>query len=223
MASEEPQAATTVCNHWWWRPGWRTDRHFYACHFTLDEQPRLRSLVRQYQDTIAHLPNLDLIPPRWLHVTMQGIGFTDEISTADLAAVTGRLGERLRSMKAPVTTFQRPTIHPEAVVLEAEPPEPLYQLRLAMYETIASVLGPDRFHEQRPEPGRFIPHVSVAYVNGDGPMHPIADAVSSIEPQPVTATLGTASLLVFHRDHRMYEWTQATPLPIGAASGPGCA
>jgi hypothetical protein len=22
-------------------------------------------------------------------------------------------------------------------------------------------------------------------------------------------------LRVFHRDHRMYEWTQATPLPIG--------
>ena len=42
-------------------------------------------------------------------------------------------------------------------------------------------------------------------------------AVSKTDPQPVTATFDTASLLVFHRDHRMYEWTQATPLPIGPA------
>ena len=218
MGPAEPQVEETVRNHWWWRPGWRTGRHVYACHLTLDNQPQLRALVRQNQDAIAHLPNLDLIPARWLHVTMQGIGFTDEISTADLAAVTGRLGERLRIMKAPVATFERPTIHPEAVVLEADPPEPLYQLRLAMYETIASVLGPDKFSEPRPEPGRFKPHVSAAYVNSDGPVKPIADAIRTINPEPVTATFRQASLLVFHRDHHMYEWTNAAPLPIGTES-----
>jgi hypothetical protein len=89
---------TTVRNHWWWRPGWQAGRHFYACHFTLDDQPQLRELVRQYQDAIAHLTNLDLIPARWLHITMHGIGFVDEISTADLAAVTEHLGERLHRL-----------------------------------------------------------------------------------------------------------------------------
>ena len=114
-----------------------------------------------------------------------------------------------------MATFHRPTIGPEAVLLKAEPPEPLYQLRLAMYDAIASVLGPAKFSEARPRPGQFTPHVSAAYINSDGPAQPIADAVSKIDPQPVTATFGTASVLVFHRDHRMYEWTQATPLPIG--------
>ena len=116
MAQVESQVVTTVRNHWWWRPGWRTGRHFYACHLTLDDQPQLRALVRQYQDALAQLPGLDLILARWLHVTMQGIGFTDEISTADLAAVTAGLGERLRAMEAPVATFHRPTIQPEAVL-----------------------------------------------------------------------------------------------------------
>ena len=45
MTSAEPQLVTTVRNHWWWRPGWRTGRHFYACHLTLDDQPQLRELV----------------------------------------------------------------------------------------------------------------------------------------------------------------------------------
>ncbi len=222
MADAEHQVKAKVSNHWGWRPGWRSGRHFYACHFTLNDQPQLRTLVRQYQDAMAHLPNLDLIPSRWLHVTMQGIGFTDEISTDDLVAVTSRLRECLRSMEAPVATFHRPTVRPEAVLLKADPPEPLYQLRLAMYETIASVLGPRKFSEPRPAPGRFKPHVSAAYVNNDGPVKPIADAIMNTNPEPVTVMFKQASLLVFHRDHRMYEWTKATPLPFGATSSPGC-
>ena len=217
MAQADSQVVTTVRNHRWWRPGWRTGRHFYACHLTLDNQPQLRGLVRHYQDALAQLPGLDLIPARWLHITMQGIGFTDEISTADLAAVTAGLAEQLRAVEPPVATFHRLTIRPEAVLLKAEPPESLYRLRLVMYDAVASVLGPAKFSEPRPEPGQFRPHVSGAYVNSDGPAQPIADAVSKTDPQPVTATFDTASLLVFHRDHRMYEWTQATPLPIGPA------
>ena len=217
MTQAEPQIVTTVRNHWWWRPGWRTGRHFYACHLTLEGQPQLRELVRHYQDALAHLPSLDLIPPQWLHITMQGIGFADEISAADLTAVTDRLAEQFRVLEPPVATFHRATIRPEAVLLKAEPPEPLYQLRLAMYDTIAAALGPTKFSEPRPQPGQFTPHVSAAYINSDGPAQPITDAVSKIDPQPVTATFHTASLLVFHRDHRMYEWTQATPLTIGPA------
>ena len=215
-APEDPHRMTMVRSHWWWRPGWRAGRHFYACHFTLEDQPELRGLVRQYQDAMAHLPNLDVIPARWLHVTMQGIGFVDEISTVDLTAVTDCLRKRLRSMKPPMATFYLPTIRPEAVILKAEPPEPLYQLRLAMYEAIASALGPDKFSDTRPGANQFTPHVSAAYVNSDGPLQAIADVVHSTHPQPVTVTLDTASLLVFHRDHRMYEWTQTAPLPIGA-------
>lgn len=217
MTAADPQAVTTVRNHWWWRPGWQAGRHYYACHLTLKDQPQLRELVRQYQDTIAHLPNLDLIPPQWLHITMQGIGFTDQISTDDLAVITEQVTGRLRDMRPPTATFHRVTIRPEAVVLKAEPPQPLYELKQAMYDAIAPVLDPAKFPEPRPEPGRFTPHVTAAYVNNEGPAGPIAKAVSSINPQPVTVTFSAVTLLVFHRDHRMYEWTQATPLPIGPA------
>ena len=202
MATAEPQTVTTVRNHWWWRPGWRPGRHFYACHLTLNNQPQLRTLVKQCQDAITHLPDLDLIPPQWLHITMQGIGFVDEIGEADLAAVTKRIGETLRYSKPPAATFHRPAIRPEAVTFKANTPEPLYQLRLAMHGAIASVLGPAKFHEPMPAPEQFAPHVSAAYVNSDGSAKPIANAIGSIDFQAVTATFDTASLLVFHRDRR---------------------
>jgi 2'-5' RNA ligase len=217
MTAAEPPVVTAIHNHWWWRPGWRAARHFYACHLTLDDQPQLRALVKQYQDALGHLPGLDLIPPQWLHITMQGIGFTDEIGPEDLAAATAAVQERLRDMQLPETTFHRATIRPEAVILKAEPPQPLYHLRMAIYDAIASVLGPDKFSEPRPRPSQFVPHVSAAYVNSDGPAEPTAEAVADLEPQPVAVTFRTISLLEFHRDRQMYEWTQATPLPIGPA------
>ena len=85
-----------------------------------------------------------------------------------------------------------------------------------MHDAIAAVLGPGhKFTEPRPTTGQFRPHVSAAYVNSDGPIKPITDALSNTNPQPVTANIHTAYVLVFHRDHRMYEWTSARPIGIG--------
>ena len=101
--------------------------------------------------------------------------------------------------------------------MKANPPQPLYQLRLALYDAIASALGPAKFIEPRPGPGQFTPHVSAAYVNNDGPAEPIAQAISHLDPEPVTATFRAVSLLEFHRDRRMYESVSAKPLSIGPA------
>ena len=58
-------------------------------------------------------------------------------------------------------------------------------------------------------------HVSVAYINAPGPAQPIVGALQGARPEPVTTALDSASILTFHRDNRMYEWTAATRLPIG--------
>jgi 2'-5' RNA ligase len=211
----ETALPSAVRNHWWWRPGWQTGRHFYACHLTLDDQPRLRELVSIYQQAIDDLPGLDLIPARWLHLTMQGIGFTDEISPAELDDVTGALARELSGIDPPTVNFQYLTVHPEAVYLKARPVEPLYALRAGMHRAVASVLGANRFTERMPDREWFTPHVSIAYVNTDGDAQPIAQALRARAPVPVSVTFAKASLLEFHRDGRMYEWTRATPIDIG--------
>ncbi len=160
------------------------------------------------------MPSLDLIPAQWLHITMQGIGFADEIEPEDLGVVTVAIEERLRHAEPPVATFHSPTIRSEAVYLKADPPRSLYEVRRTVYDAITSVLSTDKFSEPRPGPRQFTPHVSAAYVNSDGPAEPIAQALKAVDPPPVAATFGAISLLEFHRDRRMYEWTKATPLPI---------
>jgi 2'-5' RNA ligase len=205
----------SVRSHWWWRPDWPQGRPLYVCHLTLDDQPELRELIRHYQDALADLGNLDLIPPGSLHLTMQRIGFVDEVSPAELAAVADRIADRLRDVPGPVATFHQPTVREEAVFLKALPAEPIYALRVAVYQSIAAVLDPRALPLAPPGRERYLPHVSVAYVNSDGPAQPVFDALSRVHQPPVTVTFRVAPILTFHRDHQMYRWTSALPLPIG--------
>jgi 2'-5' RNA ligase len=218
MASADAEQPATGRAYWRRRPGWQTGQDFYACFLTLEDQPELRGLVRRYQDAIGRVPGLDPIPPHWLHITMQGIGFADDISPADLAAVTERIGERLRGMRPPAATFGPPTIRATAVYLKADPPEPLFRLRVALHQAVAAAVGPGHFGEAAPAPGKFAPHVSIAYASpgGPAPVQPVAEALRSGTLRAVTATFSTASLLVFRRDRHEYGWTSATRLPIGA-------
>ena len=80
---------------------------------------------------------------------------------------------------------------------------------------LLSLASQDRMHEQPETIAHYRPHVSVAYINAAGPAQPIVSALQSARPGPVTTALGSASVLTFHRDNRMYEWTAATRLPIG--------
>jgi hypothetical protein len=53
-------------------------------------------------------------------------------------------------------------------------------------------------------------HVSVAYISAPGPAQPIASALQNATPEAVTTAIDSASVLTFHRDNRLYEWTAAT-------------
>ncbi|MGC9667946.1 2'-5' RNA ligase family protein [Planosporangium sp. 12N6] len=203
-------------DHWWWRPGWRAERHFYACHFTFDDQPDLQRLVAEYQDPLREIRGLDLIPARWLHLTMQGIGFVDEVEANHVAALAAAAAEKLATVPAPVVTFHRPVIRSEAVYLPAQPADGVHAVRSAVREAISEVLGESGLEGTQSVSG-YRPHVSLAYSNADQPAAPILDALSQVDPEPVTITLRHVDLLEFHRDRRMYEWVSAQPLTIGAA------
>jgi 2'-5' RNA ligase len=211
----ETPLPASVRNHWWWRPGWSAGRHFYACHMTMDDQPQLRDLVADYQQALTNMPGIDLIPPQWLHLTMQGIGFTDEIDADDLAALEHALTAELATIEPPAVQFRYLTVRPEAIYLKAHPAAVLYPLRLKMHDAVLSELGPERFTELAPDRAKFLPHVSIGYINRDGEAEPIAAALSRLTPRTVETTFTKADLLEFHRDNRMYEWISATPVPIG--------
>jgi hypothetical protein len=73
---------------------------------------KLRELAADYQKALTGVPGIDLIPPQWLHLTMQGIGFTDEIDADELAALDHALTAELAAIEPPAAEFRYLTIHP---------------------------------------------------------------------------------------------------------------
>src|ERR1700731_2560495 len=91
-----------MSNHWWWRPGMRPGRRvdtFYVKFNGLAAACELAAAARQ---RLAGVPGLDLVPDEWLHLTVQEVGFSDEVTGTDLAAITAAAGEGLAAL-APVT------------------------------------------------------------------------------------------------------------------------
>lgn len=194
-------------NHWWWRPGWREGRTFYTWHLTLAAQPDVRRLVAHYQAALADVTGLDPIPAQWLHVTMQGLGFTDEVPQADAHAIAHAASELLADIPTPTLVFDRPVIRPEAIAFTPQPASAVHTIRTRIRQAIAQVWGADHVPEN---PDGYQPHLSLAYVNTPGPATAVRSALDTTTTTPATATITTASLITLERTGHLYRWQPFT-------------
>jgi 2'-5' RNA ligase len=205
------QHAQQVRNHWWWRPGWQVGRRFYAFHITFEGQAELYQLIGAYRSALADAPAVTLIPDQWLHLTMQGMGFTDELPPSTATEIA----EKARAILATIAPFEvkfgEIVVADEAIALPAQPPEPVRELRAATREAISQILGDDQVPE---DPDKFRPHVSAAYITADGSSEPYVTAIQSMRPDPVAVRISRVDLIEMHRDHRMYECTVVASLPL---------
>lgn len=109
-------AAGAPSSHWWWRPGWKPGRRFYTFHFTFEHQPAVQQLAAAARERLEGFPALDLVPPRWLHLTTQGVGFTDEVNDVDLAAIAAAARSRLTAVQPAGVTVDAPITEAEGIV-----------------------------------------------------------------------------------------------------------
>lgn len=205
------QHADHVRDHWWWRPGWRVGRRFYAFHVTFEGQPELYRVADTYRSALASAPPVTLIPDEWLHLTMQGVGFTDETTDETLAAIIEEAGTQLARLPAVDVEFGEIVVADEAIVMPAMPAEAVQRLRAATRTAIGRVVGEDQVPE---DSRRYRPHVSVAYLTGDGPAEPYVRAVEAINPESGTVRITHVDLIEMHRDRRMYQWKTKARLSL---------
>lgn len=190
-----------MADHWRWRRGWRPGRRKYTWYFTFDGRREVHDLAATYQARLGTLPGLDLIPARWLHLTAQGVGFTDEVSEQDVAALLDVSARRLMGFPAQPVTLGPARVTPEAILLDVAPAEGLAAIRHELRQAISDVLG------QAGQTGgdEWTPHVSVAYSNRTGPQAPYMAAIGGGET--TQTVISVVQLIVLGRDHRLYEWT----------------
>jgi 2'-5' RNA ligase len=197
-------------DHWWWRPGWRVGRRFYTWHITFEGQDDLHRLVRAYQSHLD-VPELDLVPLEGLHLTMQGVGFTDEVSQQDLQEIVIAAGARCAPLAPFTLTLGPARVRPEGVNLPVAPEAPVRQLRMAIREAIAAVWGEARV----PEPTEgFRPHVTMAYSNADGLAAPIVERVGRVGALQAVAPIRAAQLIDLERDTHVYRWKTQAAVPL---------
>ncbi|MBP2336580.1 2'-5' RNA ligase [Saccharothrix coeruleofusca] len=199
-------------DHWWWRPGWQVGRSFYTWHVTLADQPGARRLVSDYAPVLARLPQLDPVPARWLHLTLQGIGFTDEVDRADVERIARAARKRCAELEPFTVSIGPAHVDPETIQMPARPLEPLARLRLAIRAAIGEVWGPDDVPE--PEAG-FRAHVSLGYCNTAGPAEPVAAALDAHDRRTAEVTVSSVTLIDLNRDHKAYEWTDVATVRLG--------
>ncbi|MBG0814830.1 2'-5' RNA ligase family protein [Planomonospora sp. ID82291] len=193
-------------SHWWWRPGWRAGRELYAVHTTFGGQDGLHDLVRAWQEPLRGLPGLDVLPIEWLHLTMQGLGFTDEVEDVDAIAEAVRL--RLAEVEPARLTFDRPVVDPESVQFRPLPAEGIDRARRAVRQGVREVRG------EVDEDDGWTPHMSIAYSDADGPAEPYERALATVTAAPATITVRRIQLIVIRRDGHLYRWKVHTPLDL---------
>ena len=209
MAELEPMR-----DHWWWRPGWKVGRSFYTWHVTFVDQPEAQRLVADYAPVLAELPILDPIPMRWLHLTTQGIGFTDEVDPGDVDRIVSAVRRRCASLKPFTVTLGPAQVDPEALFLPVRPVEPLAELRTAIRAGIGDIWGPDNVSEAA---GGFQPHVSLGYSNAAGPVEPVRHALAGHPGSTAEVTVSSVSLIDLNRDRKAYEWTDVADVRLDSA------
>jgi hypothetical protein len=199
-----------MADHWWWRPGWRRGRRMYYWHVTFSQAPEVQALAAAARQRLAGLPGMDLVPGRWLHLTMQAIGFTDEVSDGDLAAITAAARRRLALVAPPTVTVGPAYLVSEGVVCDAGPTDALRPPRDALRGAIAEVWGLDRV----PGKPQWWPHVSLGYASAAGPAGPFEaalDGFTDVAPHTVAAI----TLLRLGRDEHQWEWEVGATMPLG--------
>lgn len=200
-------------NHWWWRPGWSVGRRFYTWHLTFEGQDDVHRLADTYRSALAPLGSdvLTLIPDEWLHLTMQGIGFVGEVPEATVDAVVAAARERLATVAAfDIRLGPDAVLDPEAVLLPAQPADPVHAVRDAIRAAMGDVLP------EVPEKAEgFRPHVSVAYSAADGPATSVAKALAATGFTAARARIASAELIILHRDRKMYEWETYATVSLG--------
>ncbi|MDG4803588.1 2'-5' RNA ligase family protein [Micromonospora sp. WMMD980] len=205
--------SNSIRNHWYWRPGWGVGSRFYAWHITFDGQPEVAELADRHRPLLSPHPSLDVIPSRWLHLTMQGLGFVQDVAAADVNAIVAAARDRCGQLAPFALTIGAPHVDPESIQIAVAPVEPVRQLRAAIRAVIADVWGADRVPEAV-EP--YHPHLSLAYTNTDASAVPLIETLKDAPKIHADAVIDSCQLIVLHRDEGMYVWEPYATVKLGS-------
>ncbi|MGH3569963.1 MAG: 2'-5' RNA ligase family protein [Pseudonocardia sp.] len=210
--------ASMLRNHWWPRPGWYPGRIVYTWHLTFQDDPELHRLARAYQNALHGLPGLHPVPTEWLHLTMQGLGYLDEITDEQRAAAITATRRALAGIEPFTLTFDRPHVLDEAIAVPPMPARPVEAAYSAIRAAMRDALGADHLHTGPEQARGFRPHVTLAYSGIEAPSEPYTGALRTADIGPATVHVHEVNLIRQERlldPHWLYRWQTDSTAPLG--------
>lgn len=199
-----------MADHWWWRPGWAPGRRYLTWHLTFGDSGAACMAAERYRSVLRAFPGLDEVPDRWLHLTMQGVGFVDDLAPGTGDRVASAARAHLSGVGHVMARLAPAEVGTEGVYFPVDDQEELQRIRLAVRAAVIDAIG------QAPgEAAEFWPHLSVAYSNAEGPSEAIHKAVAAVPFLPVSTPIDHVDLIALGRDRHVYEWTTIARLHMG--------
>jgi 2'-5' RNA ligase len=179
-------------------------------HVLLGDDPDARAIVKQAHERLAGLTGLDLVPQRFIHLTMLIAGYSHEITGHQVDLMAEEATRQLARMEPITVTLGRVLYHPEAVVLEARPAERLRPLLEAAELATRAATGRHGAlaHDV------WIPHVTVAYSSADGPAAPIINALGKRLPDR-EVTIRSIHIVNQDGPETVWDWRPVAEVPLG--------
>lgn len=195
------------------RPGWHSGRTSYAWLLPLGDQPQLRELANQYQYALRDLPGFDPVPLEWMHILLQEVGFTDEVSETDAGKLLETARTRLAGTGPLSLTFQDAVVLADSLALPADPLSAQQELRTTLRAVSTDAVAEG---DLPPEPQESDQHVSLAYPTAEGPAVFASATLDATEVAAATIHLPAVSLVRLTRDHTSSsEWETVDRVELG--------
>ena len=102
-------AGARMRDHWAREQPWRADQRLWALYVTCGSIPSVVAHATQFQERLFGMRGLDLVEPRWLHLTVLGVAFVDEVDPVAMA----RLVEQAQAEAARIVSQARNQIQSE--------------------------------------------------------------------------------------------------------------
>jgi 2'-5' RNA ligase len=201
-------------SHWWWRPGWKLGRRMYTFFLTFDEIPEIAQRITSHYASALAVPMLDRIPPEWLHLTFQGVGFIDEVPDNEIATLVKELRQRCLSTSPLRIALERPVVAEEGVVSKVYPLDELRKLRRTVRTVLTEVRDPSKLDGG----DAFTPHLTLAYSNSTGSTAQTVQDLDRLPDLPVEISFNKLQLISLGRDRQMYEWEVVANVPLAEST-----
>jgi 2'-5' RNA ligase len=180
-------------------------------HMLVGEHPEAAAAAQEAQQRLGAFEGFHLTPPKWLHMTTQVVGPSNQITAEQMQQLAELATRRLASTRPITVTLGKVLYHPEAIMLAATPAEALSPIREAALAATREVTGTDGQAETRP----WTPHITFCYSTSDQPASPIIEALGRTVPER-RLQVNALSLVIQQGPERLWDWHPAATIRLSA-------